>query len=76
MTTTPRRRLTVRGVKQMLTRAGIDHAGLDFRQVHEEVHIYGPKEVRRGAVNGHLFWEVGLSVAPYPDHDCWGRPRL
>jgi hypothetical protein len=79
------RQLTARGVKTMLTRAGVDYSGLQIvddptvwtdletgRQ-GTSVIISGP-EAARWAAHTALFWGHGLSSnAPYPDHDRWVR---
>ena len=76
-------KLTARGVKLMLTRAGVDYSGLEITddgtrwrdletgQVHTNVVIKGPEEARTRAF--HVLFDRGLSVAPYPDHDEWSR---
>ena len=64
-------RLPVRGVKAILTRAGVDHSELEIYQ-GTSVVIKGPREARRQA--SHVLYERGLSNAPYPDLDMWSRP--
>jgi hypothetical protein len=79
-----RRDLTVRCVKAMLTKAGVDHCALEIyrdpavwtnletgRQ-KTSVVIKGPKDARWQA--SHVLYERGLSNAPYPDLDMWSRP--
>jgi hypothetical protein len=81
------RRLTARGVKVMLTRAGADYSGLEIRDdptvwrdletghASTNVIISGPEEARTRAF--HALLDCGLSVAPYPDHDEWScRPPI
>lgn len=77
------RQLTARAVKAMLSRAGVDHSGLEIaddpavwtdvetgRQATSVV-IRGPEEQR------HLAFRVlsgrGLACAPYHDRDYWSR---
>ena len=82
---TARRPLTARGLKAMLTRAGVDHSALE---IHEDpavwtnvetgqrstsVVVSGPKEAREAAWDV-LFWGRGLGCAPYPEYDMWSRP--
>jgi hypothetical protein len=76
--------LTARGVKAMLTRAGVDHSALELRDdpavwVNVEtgerstsVVVSGPKHVRREAA--HVLYDKGLANAPYPEYDMWSRP--
>lgn len=66
------RKLTVRGVKAMLTREGIDYTGLEFREDDNRVLISGDDSVRRRVRNALL--DSGLTLAPYPDCDWWSRP--
>jgi hypothetical protein len=78
------RPLTARGVKAMLTRAGIDHSELQIGEdpvVWTDVEtgkrstyviICGPADVRRQASD--VLFDRGVSSAPYPDHDSWARP--
>lgn len=76
--------LTARGVKTILTRAGVDHhaqlaitddptvwESLETGRRNTSVRITGPREARRHAA-GVLFGK-GLSCAPYPDRDEWSR---
>jgi hypothetical protein len=76
------RNLTARGVKTMLTRAGVDHSALTIRDddtvrrnletgAAAAVIIEGPKEARTRAY--HVLFDRGLSVAPHSDHDEWSR---
>ncbi len=81
---TARRPLTARGLKAMLTRAGVDHSALEIRddyavwtnaetgQRSTSVVVSGPKEARREA--GHVLYDKGLANAPYPECDMWARP--
>ena len=78
-----RRDLTVRGVKAILTRAGVDHLALEV--FHDpalwtdletgrqgtSVVIKGPKEARRRA--SHALY-ARPEQRPYPDLDMWSRP--
>ena len=76
------RNLTARGVKTMLTRAGVDHSALTIRDddtvrrdletgAAAAVIIEGPREARTRAY--HVLFDRGLSVAPHSDHDEWSR---
>ncbi len=80
--------LTARGLKQMLTRAGVDHAQLEFAEQQVtarrlDVDYTGPWEkVTQVVVTGpkecrtaafHVLFDKGLSIAPYPDRDIWSR---
>jgi hypothetical protein len=77
--------LTARGVKAMLTRAGVDHSALEItsdptvwrdvetNELTTSVIVAGPKEQRTQAF--HALFDRGLSVAPYPDRDYWSRRR-
>jgi hypothetical protein len=79
-----RRPLTARGVKAILTRAGIDYSALEIREdftvwtnveTGEQstcVVVSGPKELR--TLTFHALYDKGLACAPYPDHDEWSRP--
>jgi hypothetical protein len=79
-----RRPVTARGIKGMLTRAGVDHPALEIRddyavwtnvetgQRSTSVVVSGPKEARREA--GHVLYDKGLANAPYPECDMWSRP--
>jgi hypothetical protein len=76
--------LTVREIKAMLTKSGVDQSALEI--YHDpavwtnletgaqgtSVVITGPREARRQA--SHVLYERGLSNAPYPDLDMWSRP--
>jgi hypothetical protein len=66
-----RTKLTARGVKQILTRAGVDHTDLDITERGGSVQITGPREARTAAT--HALWERQLWCAPYPDKDLWSR---
>ena len=79
-----RRDLTARGVKAMLTRAGVDYSALTI--THDptvwtdletgaqstSVKIEGPKTQRETAWDV-LFYRPGLGCAPYPEYDLWSR---
>lgn len=68
-------RLTVRGVRSRLTRAGVDHAPLRITQFGDYVRIDSDgcdDDIRRRAAFNVLF-DAGLSVAPYPEYDLWIR---
>lgn len=80
--------LTARGVKQMLTRAGVDHSELEIaeKQVTArrlDVDYTGPWEnITQVVVTGpeaarrdafHVLFDKGLCVAGYPDRDLWSR---
>jgi hypothetical protein len=81
---TARQPLTARGLKAMLTRAGVDHSALEIRddyavwtnvetgQRSTSVVVSGPNEARREA--GHVLHDKGLANAPYPECDMWSRP--
>jgi len=78
--------ITVRGVKQRLSRAGIDHSALTiteevvrYRQV--DFNYTGPWQNKtmvtitgpkpvRRAASDVLY-DAGFANAPYPDHDEW-----
>lgn len=76
-------RLTARGVKTMLARAGVDYSELTITddpavwrdlatgRAGTSVVISGPEEARGRAY--HALLERGLSCAPYPDRDEWSR---
>jgi hypothetical protein len=76
--------LTARGVKRMLTRAGVDHsaltitddsavwANLETGATSTSVVIRGDDEARRQAF-GVLF-SAHYACAPYPEYDMWSRP--
>lgn len=78
------RRLTARGVKAMLTRAGVDCSALTITEdpavwtdletgrQSTSVKIEGPKEQREAAWDV-LFYGRGLGCAPYPEYDMWSR---
>jgi hypothetical protein len=75
--------LTARGVKTMLSRAGVDYSALTITddpavwtdletgRRSTSVKIEGPKEARWQAQV--VLFDKGLSNAPYPDHDEWSR---
>lgn len=82
-TTAGRARLTARGVKMILTRAGVDYSALTITDDPDvwvdletgkgttSVKIEGPDEPRR-----RVWWALesrGLSCAPYPEYDMWCR---
>jgi hypothetical protein len=81
---TGRRPLTARGLKAMLTRAGVDHSELEIRddyavwtnvetgQHSTSVVISGPKDLRWQAAS--VLYDKGLANAPYPECDMWSRP--
>lgn len=80
--------LTIRGVKTMLTRAGIDTCALSFtRHDRSGQHVTGHYECKyvekvdieitgpktvRADVRAELF-DRGLECAPYPDRDFFSR---
>lgn len=76
--------LTARGVKTMLTRAGVDYSALTITDDPDvwvdietgigstSVRIEGPEDARRQATDA-LFWGRGLGHAPYPEYDSWSR---
>ena len=78
------RPLTARGVKVILTRAGIDHSVLEITndytvwvsietgQRSTSVIISGLTSERRAAAA--VLYDKGLSNAPYPEYDSWSRP--
>ena len=78
------RPLTARGVKTMLTRAGVDYSALTITEdpavwtdletgrQGTSVKIEGPKEQREAAWDV-LFYRDGLGCAPYPEYDMWSR---
>jgi|HubBroStandDraft_6_1064221.scaffolds.fasta_scaffold00062_20 hypothetical protein len=75
--------LTASDVEAMLAEAGVDCSALEIRddpkvwrdaatgREFTSVVISGPEEPRRAAFCALL--ALGLSVAPYPDHDEWSR---
>lgn len=77
------RPLTVRGVRQILTRAGVDPSALTLEAVEtvslipgregiiRGVRISGPREARR-ATTAPLM-NAGLTCAPLPEHATWDR---
>lgn len=80
------RPLTVRGVRQILSRAGVDSSALaiEARTVtqrdawnggpwttSQEIVVTAPRDVRRPA--DEVLWGAGLTCAPYPDHSVWSR---
>jgi hypothetical protein len=78
------RPLTVRGVKTILSRAGVDYSALmityDPRVWTDletgcqstSVKIAGPREAREAAWDA-LFYRGDLGCAPYPEYDMWSR---
>ena len=77
------RPLTVRGVRQILTRAGVDQSALTLEAVESEslvpgregiicgVRISGPREARRTTTAPLM--NAGLTCAPYPEATTWDR---
>lgn len=73
--------LTARGVRTMLTRAGVDHSQITITErrvevlwagtTRTQVTITGPRDARRAA--GLALYERGLTCAPYPDRSEWHR---
>jgi hypothetical protein len=75
--------LTARGVKAILTRAGVDHSGLtitddpavwvdlDTGKSSTSVVVSGPEQPRARAFDA-LFTR-GYACAPYPEYDMWSR---
>ena len=66
--------LTARGVKTILTRAGVDQAELEVTDTgrnHHSVQITGPEEARAAAWSELM--DHGLACAPYPDRDLYSR---
>lgn len=75
--------LTVRAVKCMLTRAGVDYSALTITEdpaiwtdldagvSTTSVEISGPKAARMEAF--HALLDRGLSCAPYTDKHCYSR---
>jgi hypothetical protein len=77
------KKLTARGVKTMLARAGVDYSDLtitddnavwtdlDGGNPRTSVIISGPRQAR------NQVWQAledrGLACAPYPDRDEWTR---
>ncbi len=78
------RPLTVRGVKTILTRAGVPYAGLELTPYLTEsvvpgregtihgVRITAPLKARRAAEN--VLFDAGLACVGYPEHSTWTRP--
>jgi hypothetical protein len=76
--------LTVRGVKTILTREGVDYSALTIThdpavwtdietgRSSTSVIITGPKEAREAAWRV-LFYRRGLGCAPYREYDMWSR---
>jgi hypothetical protein len=63
------RNLTARGVKTILTRAGLDHSELSITDHGDSVEVAGTRAERREVSN--VLYDRGLWCAPYPDRDCW-----
>ena len=85
-TTSPRlacRPLTVRGVRQILTRADVDQSALTLEAVEHEslipgregiirgVRISGPRPARRAVFVALL--DAGLTGVSLPAHSTWDR---
>lgn len=78
------RPLTARGIRMMLTRAGIDHSALTITDDpavwtdletgtrSTSVKIEGPKATR-WRVAFEVLYEKGFANAPYPQYDLWSR---
>jgi hypothetical protein len=78
------RPLTARGLKAILTRAGVDHSALEIRddpaiwtnvetgERGTSVVVSGPKEPRRQV--SRVLYDRGLACAPYSGRDEWSRP--
>lgn len=66
-----KRRLTVRAVRVLLTRAGVDHTDLTISGRHSWVIVTGPEQARRRAAE--VLYNRGLACAPFPDRDEWSR---
>jgi hypothetical protein len=78
-----RRRLTARGVKVILSRAGVDYSALTITDDNTlwtdvetgrqgtSVVISGPTEARRRAAR--VLFDRGFATAPYPDRDEWSH---
>jgi hypothetical protein len=76
-------KLTARGVKTMLARAGVDYSeltitddpaiwtDLDGGNPRTSVVIRGPEEARNRV--WHALEDRGLACAPYTDRDEWSR---
>ena len=64
-------RLTARGVKTMLSRAGVDRSELTIYDWADRVVITGPRDARMKAF--HALFERGLACAPYRDWHEWSR---
>lgn len=65
--------LTVRGVRQRLTRAGVDHYPLRITQDGDYIRVDSDgcdDDIRRRAARQVLF-DAGISLAPYPEYDLW-----
>jgi hypothetical protein len=68
-----RKPLTVRSVKNMLTRAGVDHSKLTFTATNAGASvIIGELGAQRRQIL-HALLDRGLGVAPYPDKQVWSR---
>lgn len=79
------RPLTARGVKTILTRAGIDQStltitddpavwcDLETGERVTSVKVTGPDDARSAVF--HALFDRGYAVAPYSDCDYWSRPR-
>jgi hypothetical protein len=63
------RRLTVRGVKSILSRAGVDYSALEVTERGDSVEIAGTRDERRASAD--VLYGRGLWCAPFPDRDCW-----
>ena len=78
------RALTARGVKTILSRAGVDYSALTIThdpavwtdletgRQSTSVRIEGPQQARRAAWDV-LFFSRDLACAPYPEYDMWSR---
>jgi hypothetical protein len=78
------RPLTARALKGILTRAGVDHSGLEIRddpavwtnvengERGTSVVVSGPTEPRRQA--SRILSDRRLACAPYSGRDEWSRP--
>jgi hypothetical protein len=76
--------LTARGVKMILTRAGVNHSELkifadptiwrdiETGRTHTYIVISGPARARKLAAS--VLYGRGLQNAPYPEYDSWARP--
>lgn len=82
------RPLTARGVKNILTRAMIDHTGLDIAENlitarRIDTDFTGPwRQVHQVIVTGpqdarreaaNALYDAGLTCAPFPDRHEWSR---